>query len=215
MLKTSVPEKTKDSAASADRGESPDSNVPIITTKERGDFLWKVVQRYDAYINATNPKASIVLTFNTFVFAAVVLKWNDIAQGFGPAQWSMAIVTGLLFISAASSLVSLWFGLVAVVPILNSPKDPKAYHSLVFFVHVAEFTSPSDYAKATCAVTDANLVEDLAMQAHTLAKIAMHKFSLLQWATRLIVFVQLPSFLMMLGMLLVVAFVKNFGGQQP
>ena len=214
MLKTSTPEKSKASAGNAEPFEPHGSNVPI-TTKERGDFLWKVVQRYDTYINATNPKTSIVLTFNTFVFAAVVLKWSDISQGFGPDRVPVAIATGLLIIIAVSSLVSLWFGLNTVVPVLNSPKEPKVYHSLVFFGHVAEFTTPSEYSKATCAATEINLVEDLAMQAHTLAKIAMHKFSLLQWATRLIVFVQLPSFLMMLGMLLVVAFVKNFGGQQP
>ena len=182
---------------------------------EQVDFCWRVIQRFDGYINATNTKAANVLTFNSFVFATVVLKWGDISQSFGHYPVATEFGALLLLVCAVASVVSLWFGLNAIVPVLNSPKEPNKYHSLVFFGHVAEFSNPEAYAEAVRAGTTASAADDLAKQAHALAKIAAKKFWQLTWAARLIVFVQLPAFFLMILTVVIVTLLKNVSGGQP
>lgn len=194
---------------------TPPSPESLWSESQQSDLLWRVIQRIDAYINATNTKAAITLTFNSFVFATVVLKWGEVSQNFGNNNIAMRIAAILMLVCAVASVVSLWFGLNAIVPVLNSPKEPKKYHSLVFFCHVAEFSSPEAYVDAIRTGTAAATVEDLAKQAHALSKIATTKFSLLTWATRLIVFVQLPAFFLMILTIVIVEFLTSTAGGQP
>jgi hypothetical protein len=186
-----------------------------LTDAERTDFQWKVVQRFDVYIGATNTKAAMLLTFNTFVFGAIVLKWNEVAQYFGPFKASVLIANALLFVAAGAALAAIWFALQAVVPVLKSAKEPNRYHSMVFFGHVAEHSQPDLYLELVRSATPGAVADDLAKQAHALAQITCGKFRWLTWATRMVVFVQLPAFLGMAVTLLVAAFCLHLTGGQP
>ena len=182
---------------------------------EHVDFCWRVIQRFDGYINATNTKAAIVLTFNSLTFATVVLKWGELSQNFGYSKVALGVAAILFVVCAVASVASLWFGLNAIIPMLSSPKEPGKYHSLVFFGHVAEFVTPDAYADAVRAGTMDSAVEDLAKQAHALGRIAALKFSQLTWAARLIVFVQLPAFLLMILVAVGPAILNAVSGGQP
>ena len=36
------------------------------------------ISRFDNYIGTTNTNATVIVAFNTFIFSAIVLKWNDL-----------------------------------------------------------------------------------------------------------------------------------------
>lgn len=210
----SSPAQESPTPPSAGRGPGNDQPDRRLSGDERIDFQWKVIQRFDAYIATTNTKAATLLTLDTFIFGAIVLKWGEVAQYFGPFRAAIVIANLLLAGTAATALVSLWFALQAVVPVLNSAKEPTRYHSLVFFGHVAEHAQPDHYVEAVTAAGRDAVADDLAKQAHALAGIACSKFWWLTWATRLVVFVQLPAFLAMIATLLVSAFCLYVGGGQ-
>ncbi len=71
------------------------------------DLLWKIIQRYDYYIGTTNAKAAIIATFNTFVFGAIVIKWQDLLPLFGAHRHAAILAGCFLAVAAIASLVSL------------------------------------------------------------------------------------------------------------
>jgi len=190
--------------------------VATATDEQRVDFQWKTIQRFDYYIGTTNTKAAIFLTLDTFVTGAIVLKWSELVQYFGPHPASIAFANGFLVLAAAAALVSWWFALFGIEPILKSPKQPQRYHSLVFFGHVAEYQEPEHYVEAAKKTSLSQYANDLGMQAHALARIAGRKFWWFRWAARIMLFVQLPAFVGMVATLLVSFLCQHFGGgQQP
>lgn len=192
-------------------GATPDGLIPLSATA-RPDFLWRVIQRYDGYANGANTKAAIVLTFNSFAFAAVFLKWDELSGFFGSSPITTTVASIIASLCAIAALVSLWLGLNAVIPVLRSTKEPKKYHSLVFFQHVAEFGSAAEYVAAVTTATPDELAEDLARQTHAIAQILAEKFWYLTWSTRLVVFVELPAFLVLVLMLASSTFFAQVGG---
>jgi hypothetical protein len=168
-------------------------HVPQRNGANHGDLLWKVIARYDGYINGTNTKTALVTAFNAFVVSAVVLKWAEIV-----AQFSVPIMGriagALLALATLASLVSLWFAFRAVAPYLASPKAPQKYHSILFFEHVAEHEGGMDYEKAVRGYDDPAIEAELATQAHALAWGLHAKFHALKVAIRAIMWVQLPAF---------------------
>lgn len=168
------------------------------------DFVWKVISRFDHYINTTNTKATVIVAFNTFVFSAIVLKWSDLLQTFGQKVFVAILVSLLLFIAAISSLVSLAAVFQVINPFLKSPKNPTKYHSKMFFGHIAEFETPEDYHQCVRKLDNEELLRDCCMQAHVLARGLNDKFRKMKIAIGAILFVQLPA----LGLLILVKIVS-------
>lgn len=168
--------------------------------KNNPDFLWKVISRFDNYISTTNTKATVIVAFNTFIFSAIVLKWNDLLTPFGYHRIAAFITSTLLLIAASAALVSLAAVFAVINPFLKSPKNPTKYHSKIFFGHVAEFEKPDDYHQCVRKNSDDELIEDLCMQAHILARGLDDKFKRMKMAVGTILFVQLPS----LGLMILV-----------
>jgi pycsar effector protein len=189
-------------------GQSNVAPPATLSPPQRIKFQWKVIRGIDSNIFATNAKATMLLTFNTFVFGTIVLQWREVGQFFGPFEAAILIANVLLFVAALAALLSLWFALHAVVPVFKPAKEPKRYHSLVFFGDVARQPQAGNYVGAVRESTPESLADDLAKQAHALAKIACSKFWWLDGATRLIAFVQLPAFLGMILTLLISAFCR-------
>lgn len=197
----------------AERPDIPqDSSLPAL---DRPDFLWKVIQRYDVYINGSNAKAAILITFNTFVLGTIVIKSSEILGVYASSRSVTSIVAFLLIATSIAATVSMWFGLNAIAPIFTSSKEPTKYHSLIFFDHVSEFNNPDAYRDAVNAVTPEALTDDLAKQAHALAGIAKTKFRRLMWSVRCIVFAELPGIILMIIVAGVFAFLSNQAGGQP
>lgn len=164
------------------------------------DLLWKIISRFDHYINTTNTKATVIVAFDTFIVSAIILKWSDLLQTFGPQSVAAVLVSLLLLIAAVSSLVSLASVFQVINPFLKSPKSPTKYHSKIFFGHIAEFETPEDYHQCVKNLNNEELLRDCCMQAHVLAQGLNDKFRKMKIAIGAILFVQLPA----LGLMILV-----------
>lgn len=164
----------------------------------RIDFLWKTVGRYDFYIGTTNAKAAALLAYNTFVVGGIVLKFRDVLALFDGHSKSAAVGAVLLIAASLASIVSLWSTFVVVLPYLWSPKKPNDYHSLIFFNHVAEYSSGEDYCKRVDGMGEAEAVKDLSYQTHALATGTRKKFNWLRLGIGSLLFAQVPAFAMLL-----------------
>lgn len=159
---------------------------------EKKDFLWRVIHRYDTYIDTTNSKAAFLIAWNTFLFGTLVVKSADFAMGLSTHPklqggfWTIAVML------AISCLASLWFTFKVVNPFLSSPRKPMDYHSLIFFCHVAELDE-SKYLTEIESLTEDKAVRDLAFQANVLAKGTTAKFTSLKLAIGIILIAQIPA----------------------
>lgn len=69
------------------------SNLNPLDLKDKMEFLFKAISRYDFYINATNAKASLILVWNGIVIGTVLLKFDTILSLFIKPYW--AFITSL------------------------------------------------------------------------------------------------------------------------
>lgn len=155
------------------------------------EFLWKTIQRYDAYIAETNSKAAFLIAWNTFLFGTVVVKGQEFTTSMGPLPWVRAATETILIIIAVVSLVSLWLTFRVVNPFLKSPSKLLTYHSLVYFGHVAQFNE-DEYRDLINTRSEEYILGDLAYQANVLARGLVSKFALLKMAIAAIVYGQIP-----------------------
>lgn len=159
---------------------------------DKKDLLWRVIGRFDFYIGSTNAKAALLIAFNTFVAGGVLLKSVDIWNLFGDYKAPAALASIALLVAALAALVSLWFTFKVIRPYLDSERDPNKYHSMIFFNHVAEWSSDR-YCDELVKLDEACLEADLARQAHALAKGLRLKFEDMIFAVNAVIWVQLPA----------------------
>jgi len=179
---------------------------------DRRDFLWKVIGRYDYYIGSVNSKAAFLIAFNVFVITGIVLKWSDILQLCGTKFPFATLVTSILLaVTALASLASLFLTFQAVNPFLKSPKDPRVYHSAVFFGHVAEHDDPEKYLSHVKELDEEKAVKDLAYQAHVLAKGTVGKFGWIKWAMGAIL-IEIPIFALLVVIIVGVLIARQYTG---
>lgn len=178
-------------------------NVDVNCKAERfnnqPDFLWKVIQRYDSYINATNTKAGMIAAFNTFVFGTIVIKWKDLLPLYGNHLNAALLAGALLAIAALAALVSLWYAFSVINPFLKSPKKPTQYHSAIFFSHVAEHAQPEQYLSCMDEISHHAIYEDLAFQTHALACGLDVKFKKLRISVGAVIFALVPALSLMVA----------------
>jgi hypothetical protein len=157
-----------------------------LTSPNRSDFVWKVIGRFDTYIDGTNKKATVLVAFNTFVLGTIVLKWKDLQQILAGHPRSLLVAAVFITVAAIGTLVGLGLAFLAIHPFLKSFKKPGDYHSNLFFVHVAEHPTGADYRAAVIKADSECDITDLCHQAHILACGLTSKMTRLQisfWAT--------------------------------
>ncbi|WP_250517892.1 Pycsar system effector family protein [Caballeronia sp. INDeC2] len=165
-------------------------------------LLLEIIKRYDSYINSSNSKIAIILSYCMAYIGGLGFKLVDVSDKRAHDAWWW----GLLLVSLASVGVTLWaarYAYLALHPQLPSGRASHEGPSAIFFGDVARHPGGRDgYAASLGAMTDEEVVKDLSHQAHTLAGIAAHKFSLLGQATSFIVHFQIPLFGVILAVLL-------------
>lgn len=164
--------------------------------QEQADLLWKVIGRFDFYINTVNTKATFLIAFNTFMFSAIILKWVDLMKPVEQSKGAVFFGTIFFAIAAIAALTSLAFTFGAINPFLKSPEKAKKYHSRLFFEHVAKHEKPEEYLGEITSCTRAELVEDLASQAHSLAEGTSNKFRWIKLAVKAVL-VELAALLLL------------------
>ena len=181
---------------------------------DEGEFLWRVLGRLDFYIGTTNYKAAILLTFNTFIFSAVVLKWVAFLELIGGGPNIKIVVGILLSVIAICSLASVFTTFKAIFPFLESPSDPGEYHSNIFFRHISKFKDGDKYLSSIESAKAAGEIKDLAYQVHVVSKGLDGKFEDLKLATRLLLFGSVCSFglIFCLKIILMIIQLQSHGG---
>lgn len=137
--------------------------------KSRYEFLVKVIDRYDAIINSTNAKCSIVLAFNSIILGAVLFRFDEIVEIYCSRPYFRGVSISILILIVLLASISIIFAFRVMNPFLRSGEDAKAkYKSVIFFKSVSNY-SPSDYIEKINSLTDLQIIEDLCRQAKALA----------------------------------------------
>ena len=182
----------------ADEKESDDS------LKQQIDFLWEALKRYDFYISTTNFKSGLLVSFNTAVFGAILLKHSELIS-LVEGNCITNLVKGLLWVISLLSVASVGCVLKSISPNTKSSSMPPlaTYRSAVFFGSVSTRFSAPQYQDHVKTLNGTEIRDDLAIQAWEVAGITKRKFQWLKWASRLILLGMLP-FISGLSFLLIV-----------
>lgn len=157
------------------------------------EVLFRIISRFDFYFGTMNAKAALVAAFNSFALGTILLRWNDLValfEGYPNAEKAAAI---LLVVSAVASIVSLAAVFASINPYLKSRQTPGTYHSSFYFRHVAEHESAEAYLDAFCKLEPADIVHDLASQAHVLSRGLRSKFRMMNIAVLVLIFGELGA----------------------
>jgi hypothetical protein len=177
-------------------------------TNQRGHddqqkLLIEIIKRFDAYINSSNSKIAIILSYCMAYIGGLGFKLVDLSQKQQPhnIKWWLVLVVAL-----ASILVTLWAARFAYLALNPQVQAGRALHetpSVVFFGDVTSHPGGRNgYAETISKLTTEQVVEDLAFQAYALAGITNSKFVFLGKATKSLVHLQLPTFALTLILLI-------------
>lgn len=160
----------------------------------RWDYGWKALLRYDQYISATNAKAAFILALEGVVLT-LVFNWLSIspdANNLSLKCW-WPVLSAIITISV---FVTVLITLMVVSPNLFSPKSKSLPESIVFFGSVAQ-QERNEYLILVKNIKPEKMIEDLLIQVHTLAFLLSEKFKFMRRAFRILIYVQMPLFLLM------------------
>jgi len=167
---------------SADR--SHDEESASLKAKDKIDYLFKVINRFDFYINSTNTKASLIIAWNGVLIGTILLKYGEILSAFQPAGWPKAAAVALLSLLGACSLISNVFVLTVVFPFLRPSSKRETgrileNESMLFFGAVAAMGTEV-YHKRVVDSDTGEILADLADQAATIAQGLQDKMQLIR-----------------------------------
>ncbi|PLX98334.1 MAG: hypothetical protein C0623_13540 [Desulfuromonas sp.] len=137
-------------------------------------WQWDIIKRNDSYINSTNTKAALLLTFSVASISALAYNCPKIWLVCGATLYKIVacIVFSVTFFLLASS-ARLAFNAIF-------PNTTPGNKSLISFVHIAKKESnPDSYYDEFSSVTKDELLRDLCHQSVVLSSIASGKFKLL------------------------------------
>lgn len=162
-----------------DKPEVLDKPTPDEKAFEGDKFLWEVIKRIDFYIGTTNTKAALLIPFNTFILATIVLQYSQWPVFLGPNHNTLQTAgQGLLVLTGLACIFSLVPTFLTISPFMSGATE----RSVLFYRNIAALTGPA-YAEKMQALDRKTAIADMANQAHTLSKGVLHKFWLLRVAT--------------------------------
>lgn len=169
--------------------------------------LLEIAKRIDSYVNATNAKIGIVLSYSAAYLAGIALKSQDILKP-GLPLTLRAILAGCAVISTFAALMATIRILQALEPRLDTGNDASEQRSLIFFDDIANRSGGRDsYVAAYRNSSDDLFATDLAQQVHTVAKIASTKFRSISNAIWWLKNVNAPFFLLLVLTLIAGTFI--------
>lgn len=164
------------------------------------DFFWDVIKRYDTYFVSVNTKATVILTFNTFLLTAVSLKFPDLLCRYQSQPFWTIILYIAAFLMTVCAIASIGMAFYALHPFRKTHKESV---SVIFYGNVADFLTPGNYLSKYLE-TKPRLREDIAAQTHTLAQGLCTKFT---WISH-----SIKALMVELGCLLVIVGLYIFSG---
>lgn len=166
-------------------------------------LLIEIIKRFDTYINASNAKIAVILSYCMAYIGGLGFKLVDISdKRIHDTGWWLLLVVCLI-----SVVITLWaasFAYQALAPQVPSGRAAHEQPSVIFFGDVSTHPGGRDgYVASINKLTDEIVIQDLASQAHTLSAIATSKFALIGKATKCLVRFQIPLFCVTLILLLI------------
>ena len=155
-------------------------------------LLIEIIKRFDGYIGATNTKIAVILSYAMAYVGGVAFKIIDLsAKRCHNWTWWLALLL------AGTSVAVTFYAAYQAYEALNPQTPPgRAQHeepSIVFFGDVANLVGGRDgYVNRISKITDAEIVDDLARQAHVLAGIVSKKMTTLNRSISILAKLQLP-----------------------
>lgn len=136
-------------------------------------FLWDVIKRYDHYINSTNTKASLILSFCAAILIGLILKTKDILVQFESGLLT-CIAPILLIVTLIFNIKAIYHSLKTVFPKTSSYT---AGLSVIFYNDVANIEKKANgYYEKITNLTEEQVIKDLSFQAYELSIITTDKF---------------------------------------
>ncbi|TDS14952.1 Pycsar system effector family protein [Sphingobacterium paludis] len=165
------------------------------------DHLKLIIQRFDAYIIASNTKSAFLLAFNTFICGSIISANKSLLHLVNERhQHFIAVILALGFICG---IICLFFVMRAMYPYMTSGNSSaNRYHSLIFFRSVTEFSSADSYVKKLKEENEDAFWEDLAKQIYQVSKGLRQKYKYVGYATTC-VYIQLSFMLLTITLILI------------
>lgn len=168
---------------------------------EQQKLLFEIIKRYDLYINTTNSKIAIVLSYCMAFIGGLGFKLVDLVDKRVHDGWWIALLSTSV-VAVGITLCAAHLAYKALMPQTPSGVALHEAPSVVFFGDVANHAGGRDgYYQTVTNLSTEGVNKDLAYQAFTLAKIASSKFNTLNRSIRLIAFYQLIAFAVVLCLL--------------
>lgn len=153
--------------------------------EETVDLLFKVINRFDFYTNSTNAKTSLIIAWNSFVFGAVLLKYDDILNLFPLTGCPHYAAISLATLIGICSIISIIFAFLVISPFLKPNSTNMSHSSLFFFGSVSRMSVP-EYSAGISDASFKTIISDLTDQAVTIANGLSNKMTKLQNSIRAI-----------------------------
>lgn len=155
-------------------------------------LLIEIIKRYDGYIGATNAKIAVILSYSMAYVGGVAFKIIDLSAK-RSHEWTWWLSLILAGASVAATLYAAYRAYEALNPQTPPGRGQHEKPSIVFFGDVANLVGGRDgYVNRINEITDTEIVEDLARQAHVLASIVSKKMNTLNVSIHALAKVQLP-----------------------
>lgn len=152
--------------------------IDTYTLKDKIDFLFKVIGRFDLYITSTNTKASLIFAWNGIVVGTLLLKYSEIINLF-PTKSNFPIIINTIFLATAlCAVISNVIAFRVIFPSLKSDSKNEN-NSIIYFGSVAS-NSAEVYFDKVHKISDEGILNDITDQAITLAGIAVDKMQKLK-----------------------------------
>lgn len=173
-------------------------------TKEKIDFLFDIIKRYDHYIATTNFKVGLMMSFVSAII--IGLSVQVISIGSKLCQHKLLYYTTIIF-----CLLTIFFALVSVFRLLKvifpNTKTYIAKTSLIFYGDVAQINGGCHgFKKSIDSMSTQEFLKDLSEQTFILACITDEKFRFIKAAARLIMYTVLPLLFVSITLLTIKGF---------
>jgi len=172
--------------------------------KIRVSALWDSLKRFDGYIVTVNFKSGLLATFNSAVFAGVVLKASEVLAS---ASYPVSVVLfcNLLAISVFALLSMVWV-VRSIWPNLSSKSIGGGERSILFFASVAKNFTVEEYIDKVRGISFESFEADLCRQVHEVAVVTSDKMRRISLASKLA-----SINLLLLGFLVLVLLLNALG----
>lgn len=145
-----------------------------------------VMQRLDKYIGDSNIKGNFILSLNSILIGAILIKSFEIHEIIYAPTYRCFIYFEQTLLTVLLLLVTMLV-LMAVHPFLSDGNSSKGkYHSLIFFNSIREFESQNEYLKSFTSQSERELLHDLVSQIYIISKGLSQKYKYLNWAMILV-----------------------------